>query len=38
VPRTALPAARAHVIDEAGHMAHVDQPGRWLAAVADFLA
>jgi pimeloyl-ACP methyl ester carboxylesterase len=33
-----LPAAQAHVLDEAGHMAHVDQPERWLAAVEDFLA
>lgn len=38
VTAAALPAARARVLDEAGHMAHVDQPGRWLDAVADFLA
>ncbi|MFI7616558.1 alpha/beta fold hydrolase [Nonomuraea terrae] len=33
-----IPSARAVVLDEAGHMAHVDQPDRWLAAVAAFLA
>lgn len=38
VTAAAVPAARACVLDEAGHMAHVDQPDRWLAAVADFLA
>lgn len=37
VTAAALPAARVRVLDEAGHMAHVDQPGRWLAAVEDFL-
>jgi pimeloyl-ACP methyl ester carboxylesterase len=30
-------SARAVILDEAGHMAHVDQPEAWLAAVADFL-
>lgn len=33
-----LPAARSVVVDEAGHMAHIDQPAAWLAAIADFLA
>lgn len=33
----AIPAARAVILDEAGHMAHIDQPQRWLAAVATFL-
>ncbi|SDK07311.1 Pimeloyl-ACP methyl ester carboxylesterase [Nonomuraea maritima] len=32
-----IPSARAVVLDEAGHMAHVDQPARWTAALADFL-
>jgi pimeloyl-ACP methyl ester carboxylesterase len=40
VPATTalLPSARAVILEEAGHMAHVDQPERWLAAVSDFLA
>lgn len=33
-----IPTARAVVLDDAGHMAHVDQPDRWLAAVHAFLA
>jgi pimeloyl-ACP methyl ester carboxylesterase len=33
-----IPSARAVVIEEAGHMAHVDQPRAWLDAVADFLS
>jgi pimeloyl-ACP methyl ester carboxylesterase len=33
----AMPTARAVVLDNAGHMAHVDQPDRWLAAVEEFL-
>jgi pimeloyl-ACP methyl ester carboxylesterase len=33
-----IPAATAVVLDDAGHMAHVDQPGPWLAAVSEFLA
>lgn len=33
----AMPEARAVVIDEAGHMAHIDQPEAWLQAVTDFL-
>ena len=37
VTAAAMPAARAVVLDDAGHMAHVDQPDRWLAAVEDFL-
>ncbi|MGW4408626.1 alpha/beta fold hydrolase [Nonomuraea sp. NPDC004702] len=32
------PCTDAVVLDEAGHMAHVDQPGAWLAAVTRFLA
>ncbi len=32
-----LPAAQAHVIEDAGHMAHIDQPGQWLTAVQQFL-
>ncbi|MFF4772475.1 alpha/beta fold hydrolase [Microtetraspora fusca] len=32
-----LPAAQVVLIDEAGHMAHVDRPRVWLDAVADFL-
>ena len=31
------PAARAVILDEAGHMAHIDQPKAWLAALAGFL-
>jgi pimeloyl-ACP methyl ester carboxylesterase len=33
-----IPSACGVVIEDAGHMTHVDQPTRWLAAVADFLA
>lgn len=33
-----LPGARAVVLDQAGHMAHIDQPEAWLRAVAGFLA
>jgi pimeloyl-ACP methyl ester carboxylesterase len=37
-PTTALiPFARGVVIEDAGHMAHVDQPETWLAAIRDFL-
>ena len=32
-----LPDARAVLLDEAGHMAHVDSPAAWLAAVGEFL-
>jgi pimeloyl-ACP methyl ester carboxylesterase len=32
-----IPTARAVIIDNAGHMTHVDQPGQWLAAIRDFL-
>jgi len=32
-----IPTARAAVIEEAGHMAHVDQPEAWLAALRGFL-
>jgi pimeloyl-ACP methyl ester carboxylesterase len=34
----AIPGAAALILDDAGHMAHVDQPDRWIAAVARFLA
>jgi pimeloyl-ACP methyl ester carboxylesterase len=33
-----IPAARAVILDGAGHMAHIDQPGRWITAVDGFLA
>jgi pimeloyl-ACP methyl ester carboxylesterase len=33
-----IPSARAAVIEEAGHMTHVDQPGAWLDALQDFLS
>jgi pimeloyl-ACP methyl ester carboxylesterase len=33
-----IPSACATVIEEAGHMAHVDQPEAWLGALTDFLA
>jgi pimeloyl-ACP methyl ester carboxylesterase len=37
-PTTALiPSARGVAIEDAGHMAHVDQPELWLAAVQAFL-
>jgi pimeloyl-ACP methyl ester carboxylesterase len=29
--------ARACILDDAGHMPHIDQPDRWLRAVEDFL-
>ena len=32
-----IPSARAAVLDDAGHMAHVDQPDAWLAAISSFL-
>jgi pimeloyl-ACP methyl ester carboxylesterase len=32
-----IPAARAVILPEAGHMAHIDAPEAWLAAVAGFL-
>jgi len=34
----AVPATRLSVIDQAGHMAHFDQPSAWAATVLDFLA
>ncbi|MER7362334.1 alpha/beta fold hydrolase [Nonomuraea wenchangensis] len=34
---TLIPSARAVVLEEAGHMTHVDQPQEWLNAVARFL-
>lgn len=33
-----IPSARATVIEEAGHMTHVDQPRAWLDALTDFLS
>jgi pimeloyl-ACP methyl ester carboxylesterase len=33
-----IPAASAVVLEEAGHMTHVDQPDQWLLAVDRFLA
>ncbi|MGW4791316.1 threo-3-hydroxy-L-aspartate ammonia-lyase [Nonomuraea sp. NPDC004297] len=32
-----IPSASAVLLDEAGHMAHVDRPGPWLEAVSTFL-
>lgn len=32
-----IPSAEAKVLDEAGHMAHIDQPGEWIKAVRSFL-
>jgi pimeloyl-ACP methyl ester carboxylesterase len=34
----AIPGATVLVLDDAGHMAHVDQPDQWIAAIARFLA
>ncbi|MGW4477014.1 alpha/beta fold hydrolase [Nonomuraea sp. NPDC004354] len=33
----ATPCAEAVILAEAGHMAHIDQPEDWLAAVRRFL-
>ncbi len=33
-----IPSARAVILHDAGHMAHVDQPREWLAAVEEFTA
>ncbi|WP_062209871.1 alpha/beta fold hydrolase [Streptomyces sp. NBRC 109706] len=33
-----IPGARAAILDDAGHMAHIDQPAAWLAALARQLA
>jgi pimeloyl-ACP methyl ester carboxylesterase len=33
----AIPSARVTILDDAGHMAHIDQPEAWLAAVSEFL-
>jgi pimeloyl-ACP methyl ester carboxylesterase len=33
-----IPSARAVIIQDAGHMAHIDQPGQWITAVSGFLA
>ncbi|MEV6415329.1 alpha/beta hydrolase [Kribbella sp. NPDC051718] len=35
---TAIPTARAAILDEAGHMTHIDQPDAWLTAIRNFLA
>ena len=35
--RDAIPAARAVVLADAGHMAHVDEPRLRLSAIRDFL-
>jgi pimeloyl-ACP methyl ester carboxylesterase len=32
-----IPAAQAVILPEAGHMAHIDAPAAWVAAVATFL-
>jgi pimeloyl-ACP methyl ester carboxylesterase len=32
-----LPSAHAVILDQAGHMAHIDQPTAWLTAIAEFL-
>ena len=32
-----IPGARAVVLENAGHMAHIDQPDAWLTALRDFL-
>jgi pimeloyl-ACP methyl ester carboxylesterase len=32
-----IPSARAVILDDAGHMAHIDQPALWLDALAAFL-
>lgn len=33
-----IPSVHAAVIEEAGHMTHVDQPGAWLDALTNFLS
>jgi hypothetical protein len=33
-----IPNAHAVIIDETGHMAHIDQPEQWIDAVSEFLA
>jgi pimeloyl-ACP methyl ester carboxylesterase len=33
-----IPAARAVVLEDAGHMTHVDQPAQWITALGSFLA
>jgi pimeloyl-ACP methyl ester carboxylesterase len=33
-----IPTAEPVILDDAGHMAHIDQPEAWLTAVQDFLA
>jgi pimeloyl-ACP methyl ester carboxylesterase len=32
-----IPAAHAVILEDAGHMAHIDQPGPWIDAVSQFL-
>ncbi|MGW1128048.1 alpha/beta fold hydrolase [Streptomyces sp. NPDC002526] len=33
-----IPSASSRILEEAGHMTHIDQPETWLAAVSEFLA
>jgi pimeloyl-ACP methyl ester carboxylesterase len=33
-----IPSAQAVLLQDAGHMAHIDQPGQWITAVSGFLA
>jgi pimeloyl-ACP methyl ester carboxylesterase len=35
---TQLPRARTVILDGAGHMARIDQPDAWLAAIRSFLS
>jgi pimeloyl-ACP methyl ester carboxylesterase len=32
-----IPSAHAEVLDDAGHMAHIDRPREWLSVVREFL-
>ncbi|WP_218952362.1 alpha/beta fold hydrolase [Amycolatopsis anabasis] len=34
---TLIPATRTVILDDAGHMAHIDQPEPWLTTVSEFL-
>lgn len=34
---TEMPKTRAVILDQAGHMAHIDQPERWIEAIKEFL-
>jgi pimeloyl-ACP methyl ester carboxylesterase len=33
-----IDSARAVILDQAGHLAHIDQPAAWLSAIAEFLS